>query len=148
MIANCNKFLRDVAIYFRDFLETDFHRRRLPKRTVRMRNQDNLLVGIKLGKYPSFVEIVWKLIRGGFNSGILKQIAKGSYRATIPPSLAGLVDAQLSGIHAETLDAIAATLARDARRLGKAHKDQYDRAMEALLGAAGTVSKRRSSNRL
>jgi len=32
---------------------------------------------------------------------ILKQIAKGSYRATIPPSLVALVDAQLKGVHAE-----------------------------------------------
>jgi len=141
MIANCKSFLRDVAIYFRDFLETDFHKRRLPKRTIRLRNQDNLLVGIKLGKYPAFVETVWKLVRGGFGGSILKQIAKGSYRATIPSSLVALVDAQLKVIRAETLDSIAAALARDARRLGKAHRDQYDRAVEALLVVAGTVVK-------
>jgi len=141
MIASCKGFLRDVAIYFRDFLETDFHKRRLPKRSVKLRNQDNLLVGIKLGKYPTFVETVWKLVRGGFGGTILKQIAKGSYRATIPLSLIALVDAQLKGIRAEALDSAATTLARDARRLGKAHKDQYDRAVEALNTVAGTVVK-------
>ena len=139
MDAGCKGFLRDVAIYFRDFLETDFHKRRLPKRSVQLRNQDNLLVGIKLDKYPAFVEIVWKLIRGGFSRSILKQISKGSYRALIPASLVALVEAQLKRVSSETLDSIATTLAKEARRLGKAHKEEYDRAVEALLSIAGTL---------
>lgn len=142
MDIGCKAFLRDVAIYFRDFLETDFHKRRLPKRSVQLRNRDNLLVGIKLDKYPAFVETVWKLIRGGFHGPILKQISKGSYRASIPVYLVALVDAQLKGVRAETLNSIALTLAADAKRLGKAHKDDYDRAVEALLEIAGTLINR------
>jgi len=70
------------------------------------------LVGIKLDKYPAFVEIVWKLIRGGFSRSILKQISKGSYRALIPASLVALVEAQLKRVSSETLDSIATPLLR------------------------------------
>lgn len=44
-------FVKDLASYYMDFLETDFHRRKTPKRSVRFRNSDNLLVGINLGRY-------------------------------------------------------------------------------------------------
>jgi len=47
-------FIKSVAKYFMDFLETDFHKRRNPKRSVKSKNSDNLLVGLNLNKYPSF----------------------------------------------------------------------------------------------
>jgi len=136
MDSGCKVFLREVAIYFRDFLETDFHKRRLPKRSFRLRNQDNLLVGIKLDKYPAFVETVWKHIRGGFRGAILKQISKGSYRTSIPAHLVALIDAQIKGVRAETLASISRTLATDAKRLGIEYKADYDSAIEVLLESA------------
>jgi hypothetical protein len=33
-------FIKDLASYYMDFLETDFHRRKTPKRSVRFRNSD------------------------------------------------------------------------------------------------------------
>jgi hypothetical protein len=135
----CNEFLREVTIYFRDFLETDFHKRRLPKRSIRQRNQDNLLVGIKIDKYPSFVDVVWKLTKNNFNNGVVKQIAKGSYRASVPPSLVALVEAQTRGIKEDLLVSIAATLADSAQKMGKDYKDDYDRAVDSLLVIASTA---------
>jgi len=31
-------FIKEVAKYFMDFLETDFHKRRNPKRSIQLRN--------------------------------------------------------------------------------------------------------------
>jgi hypothetical protein len=128
-----------VTIYFRDFLETDFHKRRLPKRSIRQRNQDNLLVGVKVDKYPSFVDVVWKLSKTNFNNGVLKQISKGSYRASVPPSLLALVEAQIKGIKEDLLASIASTLADNAQKMGKAYKDDYDRAVDSLIAIAATA---------
>jgi len=47
-------FIREVVKYFMDFLETDFHKRRNPKRTVKFRNDNNLLIGVDLSKYTKF----------------------------------------------------------------------------------------------
>jgi hypothetical protein len=44
----CLGFIKEVAKYFMDFLETDFHRQRNPRRTVRLRNNDNLKIGLNL----------------------------------------------------------------------------------------------------
>ena len=55
-------YLKEVAKYFMDFLETDFHKRKNPRRTIKQRNEDNLLVGIRLDKYPSFNDAIWKSI--------------------------------------------------------------------------------------
>jgi hypothetical protein len=137
--TKCKEFLREVTIYFRDFLETDFHKRRLPKRSIRQRNQDNLLVGVKVDKYPSFVDVVWKLTKNNFNNGVLKQISKGSYRASVPPSLVTLVEAQIKGIKEDLLASIASTLADNAQKMGKAYKDDYDRAVDSLIAIAATA---------
>lgn len=34
-------FVRDIAKYFMDFLETDFHRHRNPKRSIKLKNSNN-----------------------------------------------------------------------------------------------------------
>src|SRR5438552_4817324 len=84
-------FLKEVAKYFMDFLETDFHKRHTPKRAVRFRNADNLLTGVQLTKYASFNMTLWKSIRGAFADG-LKAVHKGEYRTAIPKSLLDLVN--------------------------------------------------------
>jgi len=50
-------FVKEVAKYFMDFLETDFHKRRFPKRSIKLKNEDNLQIGLNLHKYPSFYKL-------------------------------------------------------------------------------------------
>jgi hypothetical protein len=64
------KFVQELAKYHMDFLETDFHRHKNPKRRVRLRSADNLLVGINLARYPAFVQAAWKFILTGFSADI------------------------------------------------------------------------------
>jgi len=61
-------FIKKIAKYFMDFLETDFHKQRVPKRAIRFRNTNDLLVGINLKKYFSFVLKIWYLVDRGFRS--------------------------------------------------------------------------------
>jgi len=55
-------FIREVVKYFMDFLETDFHKRRNPKRSIKFRSDNNLLIGIDLGKYTKFKKLVYGAI--------------------------------------------------------------------------------------
>jgi hypothetical protein len=84
-------YLKEVAKYFMDFLETDFHKRKNPRRTIKQRNEDNLLVGIRLDKYPSFNDAIWKSIGNSFGSKTLKQIPKGLYKSRISANLIDLI---------------------------------------------------------
>jgi hypothetical protein len=61
-------FIKEVAKYFMDFLETDFHKQRAPKRAIRFRDSNDLLVGINLKKYSSFIPKIWYLIRSWVRS--------------------------------------------------------------------------------
>ena len=84
-------FIKEVAKYFMDFLETDFHKRKNPKRSIQLRSNNNLLIGLNLNKYPSFNNIVWKTINHAFDKNILNTIQKGVYRTNIPKNLLDLV---------------------------------------------------------
>ena len=71
---NSLAFIKEVAKYFMDFLETDFHKRRTPKRSIKFRNENNFLVGLNLNKYCTFNKIVWKSINHAFEKNILNRI--------------------------------------------------------------------------
>ena len=81
------KFVKELATYYMDFLETDFHRHRNPKRSVRLRSADNLLVGINLARYLAFVQAAWRVIPSGFSKDTLAEIRKGAFRTAFPATL-------------------------------------------------------------
>ena len=78
-------FVREVARYFMDFLETDFHKRRNPKRSIQQRNSSNLLVGVNLAKYPSLTGAAWKALGQGFSSAVT--VSRGAHRTPVPEHL-------------------------------------------------------------
>jgi len=55
-------FVKEVGKYFLDFLETDFHKRRLPRRSIKIHNEKGLLTGLNINKYPSFYKTAYKLL--------------------------------------------------------------------------------------
>lgn len=87
-------FIKEVVKYFMDFLETDFHKRHNPKRTVKFRNDNNLLVGIDLSKYTRFRKLVFEAINQGFRKVNINRIERGVYRANIPVDLLQLTKIQ------------------------------------------------------
>ena len=88
-LQNSLVFIKELAKYFMDFLETDFHKRRNPKRSVQFRNKDNLRVGINLSKYNNFNNLVFKLIPQVFSKSI--QLKKGKYRTNVPKNLLDII---------------------------------------------------------
>src|ERR1700687_2720874 len=84
-------FIKEVAKYFMDFLETDFHKQRAPKRTIRFRDSNSLVVGGNLKKYDSFTPKIWYLINRAFARSLVNEIGRGGYRTEIPHGLLELV---------------------------------------------------------
>lgn len=85
-------FTKSIIKYYMEFLESDFHKKKAPKRKIEKNNSSNLLVGCDLRRYDNFEQKMIQAISGKFKSGNLS-IKKGSY--TVVPNeklLASLVD--------------------------------------------------------
>ena len=125
-------FFKEVAKYFMDFLETDFHKRHTPKRAVRFRNADNLLTGLQLTKYSTFNSILWRFIRSGFSNG-LNHIGKGEYRTSIPKNLLELVHLQVGKISSDQISGVLAKIAEDLEQVAILHVKEYDQAVSLAI---------------
>lgn len=99
-------FVTEVARYFMDFLETDFHKVRNPKRHIQNRNKDNLQVSINLDKYKKYRSLVWKVIRNGFEDNALYELKRGVHTTTIPQSLLQLIQSQIEAVQQTEIDTV------------------------------------------
>ena len=83
-------FVKEVAKYFMNFLETDFKKRRIPKRNSIQKTQKGLRVGIDLKKYPKLKKTFFALLNSGFKKESL-EIKKGEYVNNVPKNLFNLM---------------------------------------------------------
>lgn len=132
-------FIREVVKYFMDFLETDFHRRKNPKRSIQLRNSSNLLVGLNLNKYPSFANIVWKAINHAFDKENLNSIQKGVYRTNIPKNLLDLVEMSLKKISDKQVKDLLKQIAEEIEKSSMLYNKEYDQALTASIESSAKV---------
>lgn len=125
-----NNFIKAVAAYFMDFLETDFHKRRKPRRAINLRNPDNLLVGINLDKYPTFNNKIWEVIGKNFDGIDSLNIAKGGYRADTPKNLIDLIALQTKKIQQKKLNLVIAAITEAIEKNATLYKDEFNKAFE------------------
>jgi len=135
-------FVKEVAKYFMDFLETDFHKRKNPKRSIQLRNNNNLLIGLNLNKYPSFNNIVWKAINHAFDKNILNTIQKGVYRTNIPKNLLDLVKLQSEKINDKQIERILEQSAEEIEKSAAIYKKEYDQALSISLETVAKIIKK------
>ncbi len=140
-LSGTNAFVADVARYFMDFLETDFHKRRLPKRSVQFRNSKNLEIGIKLKKYPKFNALVWKAINNTFDNDIIKTIKKKTFVTKIPDSLLDLITKQIENIKQEEVDKVVGAISEDIKFSVKKFSKEADIALDSTLDNTGKLFK-------
>lgn len=97
-----SSFVKEVAKYFMNFLETDFKKRRIPKRNTIQKVQNGLKVAIDLDKYDSLK----KFLIGSLNKGFPKEefsLKKGAYTTNIPSSLIELISKKIDQLKQEDL---------------------------------------------
>jgi len=102
-------FVSKLATYYMDFLETDFHKRRVPKRSITLRNNKNLRVGLNLAKYDTFQSSVLKVLESGLTQSL--SIPRGKYQAPLSPKIKDLITAHTRSISDELLAEVAACIA-------------------------------------
>ncbi|HPW34665.1 MAG TPA: AAA domain-containing protein, partial [Candidatus Paceibacterota bacterium] len=134
-------FIKEVAKYFMDFLETDFHKRKNPKRSIQFRSSNNLLVGLNLNKYPTFNNLVNKAINHAFDKNTLNTISKGVYRTNIPKNLLDLVKLQTEKITSKQITKILEQIAEEIEKSATLYKKEYDQALNTSLEAAAKIIK-------
>jgi hypothetical protein len=125
-------FLKSIARYFMDFLETDFHRRRVPRRSVKLKNENGQLLGIATDKYPAFDKETWQILSKKFEDGGTLVIQKGQYKANIPPNLMELIRRRIEALSKESVDAVNQELANSIENYGTSLKDEYTKARDAV----------------
>lgn len=126
-------FVKEVAKYFMDFLETDFHKRKNPKRSVKYRTSDNLLVGINLSKYPTFTKQVWKLINSGFDKNALNTISKEVYRINLPKNLLDLIILQVDKIQNSQINKLINAITDELESAATLYPQEYDKALAITI---------------
>ena len=138
---NSLAFIKEVAKYFMDFLETDFHKRKNPKRNVQLRNQDNLLIGLNLNKYPQFLAQVTKAACSGFSKNNSVSISKGVYKTSIPKNLIELIDLQIGKVSKKQISEILDKVADTTERNAVLYKKEYDQALTTAMDEASKTIK-------
>lgn len=123
------EFFREVTKYFMDFLETDFHKQRLPKRTVKGRNSSNLLVGFNLKKYDSFQVVISKHIASNFPAETTLQIKKGQHKTKLPKNVLELIELQISKISKGQFNTLLEDIAIRIEQEAVLNKDDYEFAL-------------------
>src|SRR3989344_5928979 len=132
-------FIKEVAKYFMDFLETDFHKHRLPRRSIKFRNNDNLLIGLNLQKYPTFSKLASKLIGKGFDKDIMNKVEKGVYKTNLPKNLLDLIKLQISKISNAEITAITERVADEIEKAGTLYAKEYDVALTNSIEEATKI---------
>jgi len=126
---NTLAFVKEIAKYFMEFLETDFHKRRNPKRSIKLQNEDNLLVGLNLKKYPQFNSFIWKVINHSFDKNIINGIRKGKYKADIPKNLLKLIKNQIKRISDKQINNVVKKSTNHIKSSIVLHKNNYNKAI-------------------
>jgi len=121
-------FLHDVTRYFRDFLDTDFKRQRLPKRQISRQDRSGNLTGISLKKYPQLIQTIWDKLHKPVEIELSFKIPRGRYKATIKPHLFNLVEKYVNSIPEE----VAQILIDKSKLISRTHVKSYSDDPERL----------------
>jgi len=132
------EFFREVSKYFMDFLETDFHKRRLPRRSIKYRDSNNFLIGFALRKYPSFNEAISKNLKSGFQSDGILNVQKGVHKTRLPSNIIELVKLQISKLTDKQLTDVLSSLANRIEQEAVLNKEDFEIALSNCLETAGT----------
>jgi len=125
-------FVIELAKYFMLFLETDFKKRRQPKRNLSSRMNKGLSVGLYLDKYPSLQKDLYK----NFISGFIKEefsIEQKQYTTKIPASLTELVEHRIDKLSDTDLEKLIENITEDIDKARLDNQKQYDNYLEEAV---------------
>lgn len=124
-------FITEIAKYFMTFLETDFKKRRLPKRHTNQKSVKGSRVGVDIEKYPAMKKILLSNFFKGFSNGEIS-IQKGRYKHVLPDSLQGLINSEIEKIDSKEFNQTILNIANELKRILN-NLEEYDLVSEEAL---------------
>jgi superfamily I DNA and/or RNA helicase/very-short-patch-repair endonuclease len=124
-----NRFTKEVARYFMDFLETDFKSRRIPKRNTIEKTQNGFNVCFDLEKYPELKKNLTSLLNSGFEKDSIT-ISKGKYTNNVPASLVKLIVKKIKELPQENLGDVFKKIEDVLKNNALLFEKQYDKFLE------------------
>ncbi len=147
VIPKTTNFLKSIARYFMDFLETDFHKRRVPRRSVKLKG-NGLLLGVATDKYPTFDKEVWMALSRKFDNNGTISIQKGQYKANVPENLMELIKKRIDTLSKDSIETVTQELINSIENYGTALKDEYSKARDNLENDLSIVIEEKITNPL
>ena len=92
------EFAGKVSRYFLEFLESDFHKQRAPRRRVQVRTDSGLLAAMALRRYPLLQQAVFKLIQRPVKDELELKIARRKFLSPLSPVLKNLIEQHIEAI--------------------------------------------------
>lgn len=132
----------EVAKYFMSFLETDFKKRRLPKRNTVQKSKNGLQVAIDLDKYESLKKVINSQLIKGFPKDEIK-IKKGSYTTSIPQSLLTLIEKRIKKIKKQDLEEAFIEIEKEVEEFSILYKKEHDKFLEESQEALKKILSRK-----
>ena len=126
-------FIKQLVKYYMDFLETDFHRRKTPRRNIKFKDKNNLSVGIKLRKYEMFNAQIQKIVIKGFDIDSPLEIRKGVYKNN---TMGGILDSlirEANKIDVNKINILADAIFEDFGKVFDKNEMESDENIEKLL---------------
>lgn len=125
-------FVKEVAKYFMNFLETDFKKRRIPKRNSSQKTEKGVKVAFDLEKYPKLKRVLLEQLNSGFNKNFIN-IKKGDYTKNLPEILLSLISNKIQNLSAESLEDVFNQINTTVNDYSSMYQKEYDRFVEESI---------------
>lgn len=114
------------------FLDTDFKKRRVPKRNTIQKTQNDLTVCLDLAKFKKLKKVLYEQFHKGFEKESIV-IKKGEYTNVLPEHLMEFVHRQIKNIAKEDLELIFKNLQKLIEEYALLYAKEYDKYIEEVF---------------
>lgn len=130
-------YISQICAYFRDFLDTDFRRQRIPKRSIGLKDSKGNLTGILISKYPELVSDLWAALAKPLdaNRQFRMSIGRGKYHSRVSKTLLDVIDKHVSGLNGDILAELGDRVKSSAREMREALQNDPERYQADLVTA-------------
>ena len=123
------KFIKEVAKYFMDFLETDFHKKKAPKRSISYTNSQWYLVGVSLAKYEKITNVIRKTINEWFDKDSEIKVKKWNYTTSIPKNFLDVIKLNVNKFSQDIISEVVEQISKEIFYLS----EQYNISIEEAI---------------
>lgn len=128
-------FVGQICAYFRDFLDTDFRRQKMPKRSIGLKDSKGNLTGVAVSKYPDLTADLWKALGKPLDSSrqFSFSVPRGKYHSRVNKTLQEVIDKHVASLQAETLGQLGDRAKATARESRAALQNDPERYRETVV---------------